>query len=344
MTGATGFIGAHFMPLMARHGHGLAGLVRPTSKRAHLLDQVGHWCEGDVTNQASVDAAVRQLRERASQAGRPAWIVHGAAVISYRTGSGRHQEAVNVEGTRHVMEAAQRFGVDRVLLVSSVVTVGVAEPGGPALDENADFKDVQRICGKPYVSEYMRTKRAAEQLALERASRADFELVIVNPGAVFGSAPVPSNTAQIFRKAESSLIGRIASPGALSVVGVWDVAEGMRLALERGRSGRRYLLTDEALPMGDLLERVLFELRSSRQPIRLSPLLWHALVGGVRLADRIKRFEVVTPTALELLGLDFRFDASRARSELGWTPEPFDAVLQRTGTWLREIGWIEGRP
>lgn len=339
VTGATGFVGAHFMPLMAARGYGLLGLCRASSKRGHLAHLPIEWCTGDVTDAASVDAAVGRLRVRADAAGRPAWLVHGAAVISYKTDSGPLQDAVNIEGTRHVIEAAERHGIERVLLVSSVVTVGVAASGGDAIDEDTPFANVERITGRAYVSEYMRTKRAAEQIALAASGP---EVVVVNPGAIFGPAPVPSNTAQIFRRAESSAIGRFAGPGSLSAVGVWDVAAGMRLALERGQAGRRYLLTDENLLLPELFARVLRELGSSRKLIGVPPGAWRALVAGARLVDRVRRLEVVTPTALELLGLHFRFDSSRARSELGWAPEPFDDVLAKTATWLHEIGWVQG--
>jgi dihydroflavonol-4-reductase len=340
MTGATGFVGAHFMPLMAQHGYGLGGLCRASSVRAHLEGLPVTWALGDVTDAAAVDNAVRELCERADRRGRPAWLVHGAAVISYRTGSGALQEAVNVEGTRHVVDAARRYGVERLLHVSSVVTVGVGASADDVLDEDAPFEDVERVTGRPFVSEYMRTKHAAEELVLQASG--DLDAVVVNPGAIFGVAPKPSNTAQIFRRAESSRIGRFAGPGSLSVVGVWDVAEGLRLALERGRPGRRYLLTDENLRLVELFERVLAELGSPRRPVVLSAGLWRALVAATRLVDRVRPLEVVTPTALELLGLHFRFDSTRARRELGWTPEPFDVVLRKTATWLRELGWVTG--
>ena len=341
MTGATGFVGAHFLPRMASDDYALAGLVRASSNREHLSGLAIDWHLGDVTDAASVDAATKEVVERGKREGRPIWLVHAAAIISYRTDSGARQTAVNVEGTRHVLAAARRYGVDRLLLVSSVVAVGVAPSDHEAIDEDSPFEDVRRITGRPFVSEYMRTKRTAEELVL--AAR-DLDVVVVNPGAIFGPAPIPSNTAQLFRRVESSAIGRFAAPGSLSAVGVEDVARGMQLALERGTSGRRYLLTDENLRLLELFRRVLYEVGSARQPISVSPRVWRGLVGGARFVDRVRRLEVVTPTALELLGLHFRFDSSRARHELGWQPEPFSAVLARTAAWLRGLGWVKGGP
>ena len=63
--------------------------------------------------------------------------------------------------------------------------------------------------------------------------------------------------------------------------------------------------------------------------------LWSAVVSGAELVDRVRPLQVTTPQALRLLGLHYRFDASRARRELGWEPRPFRAVLEETVAWLR---------
>ena len=338
MTGATGFVGAHFVPHMQALGHDVSGLCRPTSQRAHLGDQVT-WCMGDVTDAEAVHAAAGVLRRRADARGEPAWLVHGAGVISYATRAGSLMQRVDVDGTRHVLDASRAAGIDRVLLVSSVVAVGVAPAVDEPLDETADFSMVRAVTGQPHVSEYMRTKRAAEELAL---AATDLDVVVVNPGSIYGRAPVPSNSAQIFKRVESSLLGRIVGPGSLSVVGVQDVARGMQLALERGARGQRYLLTDENLALVDLLERIQRVVGVEHNLIECGPRTWRALVAATRLLDRVRPLHVVTPTALQLLGLSFSFDSTRARRDLGWQPEPFDTVLRRTAAWLLSIGWLNG--
>ncbi|MDF1798803.1 MAG: NAD-dependent epimerase/dehydratase family protein [Planctomycetota bacterium] len=338
VTGATGFVGGHFLRAAHAAGHPLAALARPTSKREHLAELPIDWCLGDVASKGEVDAAVARLAATAE--GRATALVHGAAVISYKTGSGPLQDAVNVEGTRHVLDAAARHGIDRVLLVSSVVAVGVAPDARSTIDEEAPFELVREVTGKPFVSDYMRTKRVAEELAL---GRDDLDVVVVNPGAIFGEAPTPSNTAHVFQRVEHSPIGRIAAPGSLSAVGVEDVAAGMLLALAKGRRGRRYLLTDENLCLGELVARIEAAIRPGapgRRVLKPGRGTWAALVAGARLVDRFHRLEVVTPTALELLGLHFRYDSSRARQELGWSPQSLDLVLAKTASWLRRIGWL----
>ena len=342
VTGATGFVGAHFVPRLAAKGHTVLGFCRTTSERDHLNEHVHAWAFGDITDPAAIDHAARKLRVLADERGEPAWLVHAAGMISYRTDADADLERVNVEGTRHVLAAAERHSMDRLLLVSSVVAVGVAPSVEAPIDEEAPFELVRELTGKPWVSGYMRTKRAAEELVLAAAPRLD--VVAVCPGSIYGRAPVPSNSAQIFRRVESSLLGRIAGPGSLSVVGVEDVARGMLLALERGERGQRYLLTDENLALADLLARIQRTVGVEHRLARLGPRTWRALVFGAGLVDRVRPLHTVTPTALELLGLAFSFDSTRARRDLGWQPEPFDAVLARTAIWLRELGWLEAHP
>lgn len=357
VTGATGFVGAHLVPRLVDAGHHVLGLARASSDTAHLdgwwrgscaqrdVDLgAGHfeWLRGDVTDAPSMAAAAEALRAAADRRGEPAELVHGAGLISYATGAGPALERVNVEGTRHAVGAAALAGVRRLLVVSSVVAVGVAPSVDAPLDEDAPFERVRALTGKPYVSEYMRTKRAAEELAFAEGAAAGLDVVAVNPGSIYGQAPVPSNSSQIFKRVERGLLGRIASPGSLSVVGVEDVAAGIQLALERGAPGRRYLLTDENLAMAALLKRIQRTVGVERPLLTPGPATWRALVRGACLVDRFRPLHVVTPTALELLGCSFSFDSTRARRELGWQPQPFDTVLRRTAEWLHSIGWLTG--
>jgi dihydroflavonol-4-reductase len=111
-------------------------------------------------------------------------------------------------------------------------------------------------------------------------------------------------------------------------VGLGDAAEGILLVLERGRRGRRYLLSESAWRLHDLL---VLACRRAGRARPLGPLpqpLWRALVGAAALLDWIAPSERATREALALLGRHFRFGARRARAELGWTPRPFAAVLE----------------
>jgi dihydroflavonol-4-reductase len=122
-------------------------------------------------------------------------------------------------------------------------------------------------------------------------------------------------------------LGPLSPPGSISVVGLHDAAQGILLVLDRGERGRRYLLSESAWRLHDLLS--LACRFAGRAPPRGSvpPALWRALVGAVALIDRVAPSPRATPEALALLGMHFRFRARRARAELGWSPRPFPEIL-----------------
>jgi dihydroflavonol-4-reductase len=247
-------------------------------------------------------------------------------VISYRTRDGALQRAVNVEGTRNVVAACRRQPIGRLLHVSSVVAVGYAR-GAETLDEDAPYNGDELRC------DYTTTKRAAEEIALGAAGELD--VVAVNPGAIFGAGARGPNTVKFLRKLAGGMPMPLVPPGALSVVGIDDVVLGIVLALERGVRGQRYLLTESAHESLDVFRLACGEL-GVRAPRFTAPRpLWSAVELASRPIDLVAPLDLFTPTALRMLGANFRFDSSRARRELGWSPRPFVEVLRATIAWLR---------
>jgi dihydroflavonol-4-reductase len=327
VTGATGFVGAALCRELVKRGHEVDAFARASSERSVLGGVPVHWREGDLRQAESVERAVADLCARSD--GAAPWVVHSGAVISYRTSDRDLQRAVNVGGTRHVIDACRTHPVGRVLHVSSVVAVGAAR-GGETLDEDAEFD------GARLHSDYTDTKRAAEEIALGAAGELD--VVAVNPGAIFGTGARGPNTLKFLRKLARGMPMPFVPPGALSVVGVDDVVDGIVLALERGARGRRYLLTERAYESLDLFQLAAREL-GVRAPCRTAPRgVWNALELGARAVDPFVQLELFTPTAMRMLGANFRFGSDRARRELGWRPRPFVEVLRGTIAWLRARG------
>ncbi|MBM3989733.1 MAG: NAD-dependent epimerase/dehydratase family protein [Planctomycetes bacterium] len=325
VTGATGFVGAELVRQLVGAGHEVDVLARASSDRSLLAGLPVRWREGELDSAPAVDDALAQLVARGGES----WVVHSAAVISYATRDALLQRRVNVEGTRNVLAACRRHRVTRVLHVSSVVAVGHARPR-ELLDEDAAYNGAQLRCA------YADTKRAAEELALEAARELD--LVVVNPGAIFGTSPRAPNTIKFLHQLAHGPWIPFTPPGSLSVVGVRDVARGCVLALERGARGRRYLLCESAwssLESFQLAARLL----GVRAPTRsASAALWKSIELGARIVDLVAPPKLLTPTAVRMLGAHFRFDARRARAELGWQPEPFEDVLRETIAALRSRG------
>jgi len=325
VTGACGFLGRAICRELDSQGYQVHALVRPQSDRS-ALDGIGS-CQvvGDLTDPDSLEQAAQQVSD-ASTSTSPPWLVHNAAALGYRRRDAQLQYAVNVEGTANIFLAARKAHFTRALHVSSVVTVGYAEGGGRVTEETAwNAGDIP--------VEYVKTKREAEEKALTLCSELDVR--VVNPGAIFGPGGEKGNTSKLLIALAQGKLGPIVPPGGMSVVGVADTARGVRLALERGRRGARYILTDEFLCTRDLCERAVACMHShgiAAEPPRLSVprFLWPVAIAAVRALEWFHEPRLTTSRALRMVGPDWRASSERAREELGWRTTPFDRVLGET--------------
>ncbi|QDU66904.1 NAD-dependent epimerase/dehydratase family protein [Engelhardtia mirabilis] len=318
VTGATGFVGGQLVPRLHRAGFAVHALARASSERAHLAQYGVTWHLGDLSDPASIRAAV----VASAAAGRAALCVHAGAVISYRRGDGALQERVNVEGTRALLAAAAEAAFERVVHVGSVVAVGVSSDGRALLDEEATWDPALEVV------DYVRTKRRADELAC--AARA----VVVDPGAIFGPGSIDSNTTRFLDQVRRRGAPPLVPPGGLSVVGVADVADGILAAAQNGRPGHRYLLCESNWSLRRLFGEGAARVGKRGPSGTLPSALWSAVVSAATVIDRLHPLDLLAPQGLRLLGQHYRFDASRARSELGWSPRPFDRVLDETLAWL----------
>ena len=327
VTGGTGFVGSALVPQLVHGGAEVHVLARSTSRRDHLSHLPVQWHTGDLLDPLAVQAAVAAVAARGAERGEGAHVVHNAALISYDANAAERSRRVNVEGTRILLDACLDQGVERVCLVSSVVAVGFTRDRNRVLTEDSPFNGYELGC------HYTTTKRAAEDFA--RAVARQLDIVIVNPGAIFGPSPAESNAARFLRLLAVGGLGRFAPPGSIAPVGVADVAEGIRLALERGRCGQRYLLTERNLTHLELLRLAAAELGVPPPRGAVPRWMWRVLVGMVSLVEPWRPPRRATSRALRHLGVHYRFDSSRARAELGWTPESFPEVLRST---VRALG------
>ena len=317
MSGATGFLGARIARKLAARGHALHAIARADADRSALTGLELTWHPGDLRDATSIARAFDRVCAINS---RP-WIIHAGALISYQTRDRALAQDVNVEGTRRMLDACTRHTVGRVLHVSSVVAVGPSFDGA-TLDEDSAWRGDEIRC------DYMATKRDAEVLALGFAEKLD--LVVVNPGAIFGASERISNSQRVLAMIGKGRTGPLpfllAPPGAQSVVGLDDCAEGCVLALEQGRRANRYLLVESVWSHRDLIALVASRCGKSA-PLSVPRWLWRAAEFSANLLDGMLRSDFFTPQTLTLARIEFRTSAERARRQLGWRPRPFEQVI-----------------
>ena len=312
LTGATGFIGSHLARLLVQRGDELRVLVRKRSRRRVPAELEVEQVEGDVLDRRAVRRAMRGIERVFHVAGTTSLVQSRAYVL-----------ALNVEGTRIVLEEALRADVQRAVYTSSVAAVGPA-PRGSTADE-ANVWDAGR-----YAIPYVDSKHEAEIEAMRVLARG-LPVVIVNPAHVLGAGdPGRSSTALVRRFLRREIPAYV--EGTLNIVGVQDVARGHLLADEKGRIGERYILGNRNFTL-DRLFADLGRLSGVEPPAVKLP-----VSVALALANAGRRFPCValpSPTEIRASSLNWAFRNSKARRELGWRPSPHEDALEETIAFYR---------
>lgn len=282
-----------------------------------------------------LETAVGDLRDPASVARAVAGcsaVFHVAA--DYRLWARRPAELYesNVEGTRNMLAAAERAGVERVVYTSTVGCIGVP-PGGIG-DESAPVS-LAEMTGA-----YKRSKFLAEQVALEFARRG-FPVIIVNPTAPVGDHDFkPTPTGRIVLDFLAGAMPAFVDTG-LNLVDVRDAAAAQLLAFERGRPGERYILGAENLTLEQILKR-LAAVTGRRAPTRRIPLAAAYAAGLVSTgwANLTGRPPRVPLDAVRMASKKMFVSHAKAARELGYAPGPVDAALRRAAEWFEANGYL----
>ncbi|HUY61300.1 MAG TPA: NAD-dependent epimerase/dehydratase family protein [Candidatus Dormibacteraeota bacterium] len=322
LTGATGFVGRAVLGALRERGYAVRALVRDPRRlpAAPGLAVVG----GGLLDPAAVLAAARGC----------AAAIHCAADyrLALRPVDVEPMIATNVGGTATVLAAARQAGLGRVVHCSTVGVLAFTA-AGRVCDEADVAPDPGRLAGP-----YKRSKWAAERLALAAAGP-DLEVVVVNPSTPLGAGdgrPTPTG-----RVIADFLQGRIPATVAtgLNVVDVEAVGRGHVDALERGLSGRCYILGDRNCTLAELLGSV--AAAAGRRPPRWR-LPYAVALAAAWASEGRARWGAVPPgiplTSVRMARHPMYVDAARARTELGWDPGDL------AGAVAAAVRWFDGGP
>src|ERR1700692_1607044 len=238
VTGATGFLGSHVARALAERGADLRLLVRPTSNLKNLEGLKAETAIGDLRDSSSLEKAMHGCEA----------VFHVAADYRLWVRDSAEMYRSNVEGTRAVLEAARKNGVRCVVYTSSVATIGFTGNGRPA-DEDSP------VSLGDMIGHYKRSKFMAEQIAME-AGRNGMRVVTVNPTTPVGEHDIkPTPTGRIVVDFLKRKFPAYVETG-LNLVDVRECARGHITAMERGKSGERYILGGENLTLKQILDRL----------------------------------------------------------------------------------------
>ena len=347
VTGATGFLGSHVARVLAEQGAELRLLVRPTSDLRNLDGLAADRVAGDLRDSASIEKAVSGCDV----------VFHVAADYRLWVRDPAEMYRSNVEGTRSLLEAARKQGVRRVVYTSSVATMGfisnqaaselrsdgqvrASAPTQPRHRSSLADED-SPVSLADMIGPYKRSKFMAEQVAVE-AAKSGVDVVIVNPTTPIGERDIkPTPTGRIVLDFLKRKFPAYVETG-LNLVDATECARGHIQALEKGRSGERYILGGENLTLKQILDR-LAAITGLKSPTVKLPYFFALATGVVdeMVTGRLLGREPRATIDAVRMGRKMMFVSSaKAERELGWRTVPVDGALRRSVEWFRDNGYV----
>jgi dihydroflavonol-4-reductase len=323
VTGATGFVGSHVAQVLAERGADLRLLVRTGSDPKNIQQLNAERVVGDLCDPESIDRAMAGCDV----------VFHVAADYRLWVRDPAQMYRANVEGTRTILQAARKNRVRRVVYTSSVATMGFTVKNNP-VDESSP------VSLENMIGHYKRSKYMAEEVAIA-AGRDGLDVVVVNPSTPVGEQDIkPTPTGRIVVDFLKKKFPAYVDTG-LNMVDVRECARGHVAALEKGRSGERYILGGENLTLKQILDKLaaITGLPSPRVRLPYAVALASGVVDTVVTGVVLRREPRVTIDAVRMGRKKMFVSSAKAERELGWKAVPVDAALRRAVQWFTENGY-----
>jgi dihydroflavonol-4-reductase len=322
VTGGTGFVGANLVRLLLAEGYQVRALVRESSPLNNLAGLPVERVEADLL----ADNLVEHLR--GCQV-----LFHVAAHYSLWRSDRDALYRSNVLGTRHILAAAAQAGIERTVYTSSVAAIGV--PGGGKSADETYQSPPEKLVG-----DYKKSKYWAEQEAYKAAAGRQ-DVVIVNPSTPIGPWDIkPTPTGDLILRFLRRQMPVYMETG-LNLIHVQDVARGHLLALEKGKSGDRYILGHQNLSLQQILHQ-LSELTGLPAPQTTIP-AWIPLSAAwvdEYVLTRFGKAPSVPLDGVRMAQQKMYYDASKAVQQLGLPQTPISVALKEAVDWFVQHGYV----
>jgi nucleoside-diphosphate-sugar epimerase len=331
VTGGSGHFGANLVRRLIAEGHEVRALYQPGANNRALEKLELELFAGDVRDPAAMREACRGCGQ----------VFHAAAKVSTRSPSPAQEREIyeiNVLGTRNVVLGSLAAGVDRFCLTGSFSGIGI-DPDNPSHPVHEGMPFYPFIDWLPYA----RSKTLAEHELLKGVADGLDAVIAVSTGIIGPHDFLPSRTGQVLVDfANGKLRGYM--PGGSEFVRAADLVEGHLLAMARGKTGRRYLLSTEFLTLDELLD-CFAELFGGRKPWLRMPVPLMKTVSRI-YAGTVRRVvpeapQRLTPGAIEILAMNRHADLSLAREELGYQPTSIREAAREAYEFFRDLGLIQ---
>lgn len=322
ITGGSGFLGAHLIEKLLSEGLEVIAFIRKSSRLAELKSPERiQFVYGDITDKESLIQAFKLSK--------PDVVFHLAGYIGYKKAERPMMDAINVQGTKNVIQAMVECKVPKLVHMSSVVAVGAGYRPTEILDENSKFNLSPLNLG------YFETKRQAEDLVVQATQDGLIKSVILNPSTIYGPADAKKGSRKTQLKVAQGKF-KFYTSGGVSVVSVDDVIEGIYRGYKTGRNGERYILSGENILIKELFGKIAKFADVPAPTIYLPNVALHMIGKAGDLLTSLGMPVSISQENAWTATLFHWFKNDKARNELGLSFKPADYSIKQSVDWMKE--------
>ncbi len=314
VTGGTGFVGANLIRLLLESGYNVKALVRPESQLDNL-----HGLNVEIVTGNLLDEDLSDKIQGCDI------LFHVAALYSLFQSDKNSVYRYNVDGTKNILQSAKKAHIQRIVYTSSVAAIGVKEN---AIADESYQSPLEKLIGH-----YKKSKFLAEQEAIKAINNGQ-DIVIVNPSTPIGGYDIkPTPTGDIIVRFLQRKMPFYMDTG-LNFIHVKDVAKGHLLALEKGKTGERYILGNQNMTLKELLDQ-LEEITGLKSPKYAVPGWLPFTVAYIEenILSLFGKKPSIAIDGVRMAGQKMYYNSNKAIRELGLPQTPINIALQDAVQW-----------
>ena len=320
VTGATGLVGSHLLISLLQENDSVKALYRNSKhiekvknvfaykNQLNLFDKI-NWIEGDITDIPSLNVAFENIST----------VYHCAALISFDPKDEEKLRKVNIEGTANIVNCCIDFGVKKLCHVSSIAALGDTKEGETIITEETDWNP-EKLHGDYAISKY------GAEMEVWRGFQEGLEVVIVNPGVIFGYGFPEQGSSVIFKSVKKGL--SFYTKGITGIIAVEDVVNCMVQLMQKNVTGQQYTLVAENLTLESILFTISDGLKMKRPSIyanrTLTRMAWRLDWFLSKITRKKRSFTRATAKASHSTDI---YDNTKIKKELNYSFIPMESYL-----------------